>query len=127
MTKIDSSTWIFTFYYYSSIKVCTVICFDSSLLIRGAEIRAPRFRPILLDVYNYPISVHIITLSVLQCLENAVLYCNMKKCEFNKRKIEFIGVNISRDGFEMEDKKIADVLDWQRPTSVWVCMNSSVL
>ena len=57
-------------------------------------------------------------LSVLQCLENAVLYCNAKKCEFDKKKIEFLGVNVSRDGFEMEDKKIADVLDWQRPTSV---------
>ena len=64
MTKIDSSTW----YYPSSPsttiylqKACTVICFDSSLLIRGAEIRAPRFRPILLDVYDYPISVHIVT------------------------------------------------------------------
>ena len=57
-------------------------------------------------------------LSVLQCLENAVLYCNAKKCEFDKKKIEFLGVNVSRDDFEMEDKKIADVLDWQRPTSV---------
>ena len=57
-------------------------------------------------------------LSVLQCLKNAVLYCNVKKCEFDKKKIEFLGVNVSWDGFEMEDKKIADVLDWQRPTSV---------
>ena len=52
-------------------------------------------------------------LSVLQCLENAVLYCNAKKCEFNKKKIEFLGVNVSRDGFKMEDKKIPDVLNWQ--------------
>ena len=51
-------------------------------------------------------------LSVLQCLKNAVLYCNAKKCKFNKKKIEFLGVNISQDGFEMEDKKIADILDW---------------
>ena len=57
-------------------------------------------------------------LSILQCLENAVLYCNVKKCEFNKKKIEFLGVNISQDGFEMEDKKIADVLNWQQPMSV---------
>ena len=57
-------------------------------------------------------------LSVLQCLENAILYCNAKKCEFDKKKIEFLGVNVSQDGFEMEDKKIANVLDWQRPMSV---------
>ena len=52
-------------------------------------------------------------LSVLQCLENTVLCCNVKKCEFDKKKIEFLGVNVSQDGFEMEDKKIADVLNWQ--------------
>ena len=57
-------------------------------------------------------------LSILQCLENAVLHCNVKKCEFNKKKIEFLGVNISQDGFEMEDKNIADVLNWQQPMSV---------
>ena len=57
-------------------------------------------------------------LSILQCLKNAILYCNVKKCKFNKKKIEFLGVNVSRDGFEMEDKKIANVLDWQRPMSM---------
>ena len=57
-------------------------------------------------------------LSILQCLENAILYCNTKKCKFDKKKIEFLGVNVSWDGFKMEDKKIADVLDWQQPTSV---------
>ena len=57
-------------------------------------------------------------LSVLQCLENTVLYCNVKKCKFNKKKIEFLGVNVSWDGFKMEDKKIADVLNWQQPTSM---------
>ena len=32
--------------------------------------------------------------------------------------MEFLGVNISWDGFEMEDKKVADMQDWQHPTSV---------
>ena len=57
-------------------------------------------------------------LSVLQCLENAGLYCNLKKCEFHRKKMEFLGVNVSSDGFEMEDKKIANVHDWECPTSV---------
>ena len=57
-------------------------------------------------------------LSVLQCLENTILYCNTKKCKFNKKKIEFLGVNVSWDRFEMEDKKIANVLNWQQPTSM---------
>ena len=57
-------------------------------------------------------------LSMLQCLKNTVLYCVAKKCKFDKKKIEFLGVNVSQDGFEMEDKKIANVLNWQQPTSV---------
>ena len=57
-------------------------------------------------------------LSVLQCLKHARLYCNPKKCKFHWKKMEFLSVNISSNGFEMEDKKIADVHDWECPTSV---------
>ena len=57
-------------------------------------------------------------LSVLQCLEHAGLYSNPKKCEFHQKKMEFLGVNVSSNRFEMEDKKIADVRDWERPTSI---------
>ena len=32
--------------------------------------------------------------------------------------MEFLGVNVSSDGFKMEDKKIAGVCDWEHPTSV---------
>ena len=32
--------------------------------------------------------------------------------------MEFLGVNVSSDRFEMEDKKIADVHNWEHPTSV---------
>ena len=60
------------FYYHLSTKACTVICFYSSLLICGAEIRAPRFRPILLDIYDYPISVHIVTGMVLRLVMRLV-------------------------------------------------------
>ena len=57
-------------------------------------------------------------LSVLQCLENTGLYCNPKKCKFHQRKMEFLGVNVSSNRFEMEDKKIANVCDWEWPTLV---------
>ena len=87
------------------------------------------FAPLLykgVEIYLDDILIHSKTtvehinrvLSMLQCLKNAVLYCNAKKCKFDKKKIEFLGVNISQDGFKMEDKKIADVLNWQQPTSV---------
>ena len=32
--------------------------------------------------------------------------------------MEFLGVNVSQDGFKMEDKKIVDVHDWQCLTLV---------
>jgi hypothetical protein len=54
----------------------------------------------------------------LQCLQDANLFCNAKKCEFHQKKIEFLGVDVSREGFEMDDKKITDVVQWQRPTTV---------
>jgi hypothetical protein len=54
----------------------------------------------------------------LQCLREAKLFCNPKKCEFHQPKIEFLGVDISQNGFEMDDKKTSAITNWQRPTSI---------
>ena len=54
----------------------------------------------------------------LQYLREAKLFCNPKKCEFHQAKIEFLGVDISRNGFEMDDKKITTIAEWECPTSV---------
>src|SRR5713101_42767 len=56
--------------------------------------------------------------STLQYLREAKLFCNPKKCEFHQAKIEFLGVDISRNGFEMDDKKITAIAKWECPTSV---------
>jgi len=56
--------------------------------------------------------------NTLQYLWEAKLFCNPKKCEFHKPKIKFLGVNISQKGFEMDDKKITTISEWQHPTSV---------
>src|SRR5258707_11724278 len=56
--------------------------------------------------------------NTLQCLQDAKLFCNPKKCKFHQQKIEFLGVDISQKGFEMDDKKIQAIADWQRPVSV---------
>jgi hypothetical protein len=42
----------------------------------------------------------------LQCLQDAKLFCNAKKCEFHRKKIEFLRVNVSCEGFEMDDKRL---------------------
>jgi hypothetical protein len=49
----------------------------------------------------------------LQCLQEAKLFCNPKKCKFHQPKIEFLGMDISRNGFEMDDKKTSAITDWQ--------------
>ena len=56
--------------------------------------------------------------SVLQLLRKAKLCCNLKKCLFHQRKLEYLGVDISEKGFEMDEKKISAIVEWQRPTSV---------
>ena len=55
---------------------------------------------------------------MLQCLREANLFCNPKKCEFRKPKIEFLGVDISQHGFEMDEKKTSMIAGWQNLTSV---------
>ncbi len=54
----------------------------------------------------------------LQYLWEAKLFCNPKKCKFHQAKIEFLGMDISKNGFEMDEKKTSVIAEWQRPTSV---------
>jgi len=55
---------------------------------------------------------------MLQCLREANLFCNLKKCKFHQLKIEFLGVDISRHGFEMDEKKTSVIAEWQNLMSV---------
>ena len=66
-------------------------------------------------------------LSVLQCLENAMLYCNAKKCEFNKKKIEFLEVNVSWDGLKWKIKRLLTFSIGNGPLLCRACMNPLVL
>jgi len=47
---------------------------------------------------------------LLRCCE-AGITLNPKKCEFHKEKIDFLGVELSANGFEMEQVKIDAVRD----------------
>ena len=46
------------------------------------------------------------------------LFCNPKKCEFHKDKIELLGVTVDEKGFGMEDKKVKDIRDWPTPKTL---------
>jgi hypothetical protein len=49
----------------------------------------------------------------LQCLWEAKLFCNLKKCKFHQPKIELLGMDISHNGFEMDNKKTSMIAAWQ--------------
>jgi Reverse transcriptase (RNA-dependent DNA polymerase) len=55
---------------------------------------------------------------ILTCFRNAGLFANAKKCEFHKERMEFLGVDVSLEGFEMETVKVEAVRDWQPPKNV---------
>jgi hypothetical protein len=43
---------------------------------------------------------------------------NPKKCELHKHQIEFLGVELSEQGFEMEQGKVQAICEWKVPTMV---------
>ena len=45
---------------------------------------------------------------------------NPKKCKFHKEKIDFLGVELSANGFEMEQVKVDAIRNWQPPCTVRV-------
>ena len=52
-----------------------------------------------------------------QCCD-ARITLNPKKCEFHREKVDFLGVELSANGFEMECIKINAVCKWQPPKNV---------
>jgi hypothetical protein len=59
---------------------------------------------------------HCITCLVLDCMCKHKLYLRLEKCEFEKTRIEYLGVIISHNKVEMDPVKIAGVVDWQTPS-----------
>jgi hypothetical protein len=60
---------------------------------------------------------HQITCLVLDCMREHKLYLRPEKCEFEKTKIEYLGVIISHNKVEMDPVKIAGVTDWPTPSN----------
>ena len=54
---------------------------------------------------------------VLERLRKHKLYLRAEKCEFEKTRIEYLGVIISHNHVEMDPVKIAGVADWPTPTN----------
>jgi hypothetical protein len=58
-----------------------------------------------------------ITCLVLDCMCEHKLYLRPEKCEFEKTKIEYLGIIISHNKVEMDPVKIAGVADWPTPSN----------
>jgi hypothetical protein len=59
----------------------------------------------------------LISRMVMECLCKHKLYLRHKKCEFEKIRIEYLGVIISHNKVEMDPVKIAGVSEWPTPTN----------
>jgi hypothetical protein len=54
---------------------------------------------------------------VLDCMCEHKLYLQPEKCEFEKTRIEYLGIIISHNKVEMDPVKIAEVVDWPTPSN----------
>ena len=55
---------------------------------------------------------------ILKKLTEHKLYAKLKKCEFWKEKVHFLGHVISAEGISVDPAKIATVVNWPKPTNV---------
>jgi hypothetical protein len=58
------------------------------------------------------------TLRVLKIMEENDLFLKPEKCEFEKRKVEYLGYLISLNKIEMDPKKLAGISDWPAPKNL---------
>ena len=69
--------------------------------------------------HNTSVAEHIQTNKTLfQRCQDIGIFLNLKKCEFHKERVEFLGVELSKDGFEMEKAKVNTITKWQPPRNV---------
>ncbi|KAF1313356.1 Pol protein, partial [Globisporangium splendens] len=56
--------------------------------------------------------------SVLQCLRDNSLYCNLKKCIFGASEIPILGCYVGKAGVRADPEKIKAIADWPIPKNV---------
>ena len=55
---------------------------------------------------------------LLQTLRTHQLYAKLSKCEFWLNSVSFLGHVISKEGIQVDPKKVEAVSNWPRPTNV---------
>ena len=56
--------------------------------------------------------------AILQIFRETGLFANARKCDFHKERMNFLGVDVSPEGFEMEQVRVETVADWKPPKTV---------
>ena len=56
--------------------------------------------------------------TVLQTLRDHQLYAKFSKCEIWTESVAFLGHVVTKDGIQVDPKKIEAVSEWPRPTTV---------
>jgi hypothetical protein len=55
---------------------------------------------------------------VLQRVIDSKLACNLKKCQFHIKKVEFLGYEVSGRGVNMIDDRVKVIKDWALPSDL---------
>lgn len=58
-----------------------------------------------------------LTAQVLAALKRNNLTLNDDKCEFDKEKLDFLGHTVSKDGLDIEERKVDSIRKFKRPTT----------
>ena len=56
--------------------------------------------------------------SILAVLREHKLYADLKKCEFHKDHMTFVGYMVSKEGIGMDPAKVSAILEWPIPKNV---------
>lgn len=55
---------------------------------------------------------------VLRELDEAGLKINLKKCQFYKKQVLFLGYKLNRSGIQMDEERIKAIVEYKRPTNL---------
>jgi hypothetical protein len=50
---------------------------------------------------------------MFQKLREHKLYAKFEKCEFGVKNVKFLGHRITKEGLQIDDHKIREILDWE--------------
>ena len=70
-------------------------------------------------IYSRHLDEHVEHLrQVLNVLRKERLFANLKKCDFCKSELVFLGFVVSAEGIKVDQSKVQAIQEWPKPTSI---------